>query len=141
VIQQSNKQPIASFTVTPAPAGSPSDFDASASQDPDGKIVGYSWSFGATGVTASHTWDASGTYRVELTVTDDHGATATVTKNVVIPQNSGTLTITPSVPADRAQIIRNGWAIGRTDLPTIGAPSNWRVDLFAAASVSEMQTI
>jgi PKD repeat protein len=141
VPQKSNSQPIASFTFTAAVAGMPSEFDASASSDPDGTIVQYSWSFGATGVTASHTWTASGTYPVELTVTDDRGATATMTASVVVPANRGTLTITPSVPADRAALIRDGYTIGQSYLPKIGAPSNWRVDVYAAGSVPEMQSI
>jgi PKD repeat protein len=141
-----NKRPIARFTFTPAPAGSASKFNARRSHDPDGRIVRYRWSFGATGRTASHTWSASGTYRVTLTVKDNRGAIAKATKTVVVPPppsppDHGTLTITPSVPADRAQLIREGWSIGQSYLPEIGAPTNWRVDLYAAASVPEMETI
>jgi PKD repeat protein len=64
-------------------------FDASASSDPDGSIVGYSWDFGdgsrATGVNVSHAYQSVGEYRVVLTVTDDQGATgsASATINVV----------------------------------------------------------
>jgi PKD repeat protein len=63
-------------------------FNASESYDPDGTIVSYLWNFGdgttATGVTASHSYPASGEYTVKLTVTDNDGATGstTVTKTV-----------------------------------------------------------
>src|SRR3712207_7552897 len=56
-------------------------FRSTASADPDGRVTGHAWDFGdgrtGTGVTASHTYAAAGTYTVRLTVTDDRGATAT----------------------------------------------------------------
>ncbi|WP_395245667.1 LamG-like jellyroll fold domain-containing protein [Agromyces sp. MMS24-K17] len=61
-------------------------FDATGSDDPDGTITGYAWNFGdgqtGSGATASHTYAAAGDYSVELTVTDDAGATATHTATV-----------------------------------------------------------
>ena len=142
VIPQSNQQPIASFTFSPAPVGSPSDFDASASHDPDGEIAAYSWSFGATGVAASHTWDASGTYQVALTVTDDHGATATVTKSVVIPAAAPppgvTLTMGSDMPDPPASAIRNGFEIATRYLPALGAPTDWHADVYAEATFDEI---
>ncbi len=59
--------------------GSPVLFNGSASNDPDGTIISYSWDFGdgntGTGVNPSHTYDAAGTYNVTLTVMDNAGAT------------------------------------------------------------------
>lgn len=81
-----NQAPIASFTT--ASAGLVLQADGSASSDPDGTIASYAWSFGdgstASGPTASHTYAAGGTYTVALTVTDDDGATATRTEQVVV---------------------------------------------------------
>jgi len=55
-------------------------FDATASNDVDGRIVEYAWEFGdgatATGDRATHVYETTGEYEVTLTVTDDEGATA-----------------------------------------------------------------
>ena len=81
-----NKAPTASFTATPS--GLTVAVDAAASTDQDGTIRSYAWTFGDgasdTGSTASHRYAAEGTYTVELTVTDDQGATATTTRSVTV---------------------------------------------------------
>ncbi len=60
----------------------------STSSDPDGSIAGYSWNFGdATTSTAqnpSHSYAAAGTYNVTLTVTDNQGATNSVSHSVTV---------------------------------------------------------
>lgn len=92
--------PVASFTedLHVAPVGTPINFDASASNDPDGTIVSYEWDFGdgttATGPTATHTYAAPGTYTVTLTVTDDDGLTDTATAIKTIDQ----IPVIPEVP-------------------------------------------
>lgn len=80
--------PVASFTANPL-SGPPSlsvDVDASASADPDGMIVAYDWDFGdlttGSGVTTTHVYAVTGTYRIKLTVTDDAGDTASTTIDV-----------------------------------------------------------
>jgi len=56
-------------------------FDGTASGDPDGDIVTWSWDFGdgntGSGATPGNTYAASGEYLVKLTVTDDSGETDT----------------------------------------------------------------
>ena len=69
-------------------------FDASASQDSDGLIVGYAWDFGdgttAQGAQASKVYAVAGSYAVTLTVTDDSGLADTA---------SGVVTVSvPNVP-------------------------------------------
>jgi len=82
-----NKRPVAHFdskadnlTVV---------FNASASNDPDGTIANYSWTFGdadanGTGKVTTYTYPANGTYRVVLTVTDNGGEKNSTSKNVTV---------------------------------------------------------
>ena len=62
--------------------------DGSGSADADGRVASHAWEFGdggtGTGATATHTYAAAGTYQVRLTVTDDRGATGTVTRAVTV---------------------------------------------------------
>ncbi len=54
-------------------------FDGSDSSDSDGEIVSWSWDFGdgntGSGETVEHIYDEAKTYTIELTVTDNAGAT------------------------------------------------------------------
>jgi PKD repeat protein len=60
--------------------------NGNASSDGDGSIVSYAWDFGdgatGTGVDATHSYAAGGTYVVTLTVTDDDGASDTTVIDV-----------------------------------------------------------
>ncbi len=74
--------------------GEPVSFDASASYDPDGRVVKYSYDFGdgtspVTGVVAaaSHAYTQAGNYVITLTVTDDDGATSSISKQISIADN------------------------------------------------------
>jgi len=95
-----NQPPVASFTFSPANPnpGDTVTFDASASYDPDGTIVSYSWNFGdgktASGVTVTHVYSAAGRYTVTLTVTDNQGATATARRTIQV----GPVTTLPGMP-------------------------------------------
>ena len=64
------------------------DFDASASGDSDGSIVGYAWDFGdgstAQGVNVQHSYSAAGTYSVTLRVTDDRDGVAEFSAEVTV---------------------------------------------------------
>ncbi|MCK4477127.1 PKD domain-containing protein, partial [Candidatus Bathyarchaeota archaeon] len=80
-----NRPPVAVFTESAETVytGDVIAFNASDSYDPDGIIANYFWDFGdstnATGVVVSHVYADDGTYTVTLIVTDDDGATDTVT--------------------------------------------------------------
>ncbi len=64
------------------------DFDGTESSDSDGSIASYLWDFGdsatSTDAETSHTFAASGTYSVSLTVTDDGDLSDTVTEVVEV---------------------------------------------------------
>jgi PKD repeat protein len=90
----SNLRPEASFTAIPTTGTSPLDvaFDASASVDPDGTIVGYVWDFGdgqsasAVAITTHEfvAQSASRVFTVILVVTDNLGATDTAVRNISV---------------------------------------------------------
>ncbi len=71
--------PVALFECTPISGLIPLEvsFDASASYDPDGRIVSYAWDCGdgtaGQGVNHKHTYTTKGEYTVVLTVVDNHG--------------------------------------------------------------------
>ena len=101
-----NTLPVAAFTLgaTTAAVGVPVNFDASASADPDGSVVTYSWNFGdnSTGIgrTTSHTYTSAGSYQVALVVTDNLNANSlAVTKSIIVTAPAamtGTLTSSAS---------------------------------------------
>jgi DNA-binding beta-propeller fold protein YncE len=78
--------PAAAFSDTPAPAGSPSAFNGSASSasSPEATVASYSWSFGdgtsaqSAGATPTHVYSSPGNYTVTLTVTDSAGCSTQV---------------------------------------------------------------
>ena len=79
-----NLVPTAAFTSTVD--GLSASFNGTGSNDPDGTIASHAWDFGdgttATGATTTHNYTAEGSYNVTLTVTDNNGATGTVTHPV-----------------------------------------------------------
>lgn len=84
-----NQAPQAALEVSPA--GLAVSADASGSQDPDGKIVSYKWSWGdntaeetTATAAAKHTYASAGIYTVRVTVTDDGGQTAQAEKSVTV---------------------------------------------------------
>ena len=88
-----NTPPKAAFT--DACTGLTCQLDAGSSTDADGTVTSWSWTFGDggsdQGATVAHTFANAGTYDVRLVVTDDRGATDTLTRSVTVsapPQGS-----------------------------------------------------
>jgi len=97
---------VAAFTVAPAPEGSATAFDGSASNAASGSLADYAWVFG-DGTTANtlapmttHTYASAGPFTATPTVTDTTGA--------------------PSPPASRAFSIPPGPAVVTGISPSIG---------------------
>ena len=84
-----NRPPVAVFnSPTTANEGDVLAFDASASSDPDGDALMYSWVFGdgavANGAMVNHAYVGNGTYVATLAVTDARGATATTSRAITV---------------------------------------------------------
>ena len=102
--------PTAAFSAVPSSGVAPLlvTFDASASADADGSIVGYAWNFGdgttGTGKQVTHTYGSapnfsSSDFTVVLTVRDNAGLEGTATRNI-------TVTAPPIVPPNVAPVAR-----------------------------------
>ncbi len=92
-----NRPPIARLEVTPASGKAPLSVVAKAtdSNDPDGKIVSYTFDFGDGAVvgpqsesTASHSYGA-GNWTAKVTVTDNGGLSSSATAQVAVSRQSG----------------------------------------------------
>lgn len=141
----SNTLPIAGFSFNPQTGNAPLtvSFDASTSSDNDGSITSYSWNFAdgsdpATGITVEHTYSAGGTgsYEVELTVTDNDNATASKKQELIVNEpprvtfkmtpNLGNAPLpvtfdgTESVDVD-GQITDYEWNFGDGSIPVSGS--------------------
>lgn len=119
--------------------------DASASSDPDGSVEAYDWTFEdgetASGVKLTHTFAEAGDYDVILTVTDDKGAQAALTRSVSVkgttdpdpdPEPEPTTGLKPlTVSADGRNLLKGG------------EPFIWHADtawqLFATTNQSELE--
>lgn len=111
--------PVASFTATPTSGESPLavSFNASASSDSDGNLVGYSWAFGdgttGSGVNVAHTYTTAGNYTATLTVTDNDGQTASASSAIAVSPGPVTLTLT-SVGSE------DGWVLESSETSNAG---------------------
>ncbi|MDH7511319.1 MAG: PKD domain-containing protein [Clostridiales bacterium] len=89
-VLQFNYPPNAEFSFSPTTGIFPLQvtFDASASTDPDGSIVLYSWEFGdgatGSGRVVTHTYQRWGTFSIKLTVRDDRNATASKIRTIEV---------------------------------------------------------
>ena len=130
-----NQPPVAAFTSSCS--GDACTF-TNTSSDPDGSVASNSWTFGdgqtSITVSPSHTYTASGTYTVTLTVTDNQGATNSVSHNVTVNRAptaafsssctnlSCSFTNTSSDPD--GSISANSWTFGDGQTSTAASPSH-----------------
>ena len=112
----SNQTPVASFTSSCT--GLACTFNAEASGDPDGSVSHYTWTFGdgstGSGPAPQHVFPEARTFGVTLTVTDDHGATAT-TWSQVRPSAQSTLYATDAF----SRRVFEGWGIADSGGPWV----------------------
>ncbi|MFC2081932.1 PKD domain-containing protein [Candidatus Bipolaricaulota bacterium] len=108
-----NQPPTIAFIFSPSNPGVGSwvQFDASASFDSDGTISSYAWTFGdgttATGASVWHRFTTAGTYSVQLTATDNGGASANTTQQVRVgPANQQPVA---AFTTDSTTIVPGAW--------------------------------
>jgi len=104
-VTRPNQPPTASFTYSCN--GLTCSF-TSTSNDPDGTIASYNWTFGdgtwAAAQNPSHSYAAAGSYTVTLKVTDNQGATGSTWQTVTVTQPNQP----PSVNAGSDQTVLLG---------------------------------
>jgi PKD repeat protein len=84
-------------------------FNGTGSNDSDGSITSYAWTFGdgtqATGITASHTYTTAGSYTAKLTVTDNRGATGFATVLITVNPDPTILNAPSNLAASAASSV------------------------------------
>ena len=121
-----NAPPVANFTSSVS--GLTANF-TDTSTDSNGTIASRSWNFGdgatSTATNPSRTYAAAGTYTVALTVTDNGGASNTVSRSVTVGSSGGTQTYTNTTDytiADNATINSPITVSGRTGTASATTP-------------------
>ncbi len=107
-VSGSNTPPTAAFSSSSS--NLTASFNAAASGDSDGTIASYAWNFGdgstGTGVAPTHVYTTGNTYSVTLTVTDNQGATGTVTNPVTVASQG---VIAPFATDSFGRTVASGW--------------------------------
>ncbi|NHX36747.1 MULTISPECIES: PKD domain-containing protein [Halolamina] len=113
-----NEPPVANITgPLSVPTGETLELTAAGSFDPDGRITEYVWHLrgrSTTGQNLTTEFHDDGNYTVNLTVTDDAGATTTVTRVVEVTNRP------PSATLSR---------INESDPVTVGQPIAWNTSV------------
>lgn len=135
-----NRPPVADATASPTYGALPLavSFDASASSDPDGNPLTYTWDFGdgaaaATGRQVSHTYTQAGPFTATLTVRDGRGGTDTWSVRI----DAGNTPPTPTITAPTAAtlfhvgetVTLTGTAVDAEEGPLPASALTWEVRL------------
>ncbi len=94
-------------------------FDASASHDPDGGPLRFTWDFGdgkmAEGMKAAHAFTTAGVWPVTLTVTDAQGAAATAVVNIAAGNQAPQVKFTAPLDGGFVEGKEIAWSVSATD--------------------------
>ncbi len=130
-VDQVTSYPVAAFNAVPSQGQPPLNvaFDASASYDPDGKIVEYAWNFGdgtyGSGVKVNHIYNKRGMLTAKLTVTDDEDQSSEMTMTIMVGQPPiAKITATPDSGSSPLTVLFDGTESFDPD----GAISSYRWD-------------
>jgi|SRR6266571_35572 len=108
-----NCPPVADFRINPSTAsmGTPVQFDAKTSHDPDNDQLSYNWTFGdgsrAEGLDPTHTYSSAGNFTVTLTVIDSgtNPGPLSDTKSLSISIQPTTIQKSPGLPVVRTEFL------------------------------------
>lgn len=105
-----NQSPVAvSNGPYSASLGNAINFSSNGSNDPDGSITSYQWTFGdgnsSTLANPSHTYASVGSYTVTLSVTDNEGATNASSTSATVNNNNSTETYLAPVDGSTIMIV------------------------------------
>jgi cytochrome c len=101
-------------------------FDASASRDPDGGPLKFTWEFGdgkkAVGVKATHAFTTAGVWPVTLTVTDADGAGAAAVVNIAAGNEAPRVNFTAPLDGGFVEGKEVAWRVSATDVEDGAVP-------------------
>jgi PKD repeat protein len=113
----SNQRPQANFT--PSCGDLTCSFSNDGTWDPDGSIASYAWDFGdgasSSATSPTHAYANPGTYQVTLTATDNDGAVATASKQVIVTRAPKPPIASFSVACTHLNCVVNGTASSDPD--------------------------
>ncbi|MDO6748561.1 alpha amylase C-terminal domain-containing protein [Gilvimarinus sp. 1_MG-2023] len=123
--EEGNQSPTAVIDNAPISVAIGQSFtlSGSASLDPDGSIVNYQWSNGATTPEASFTLNSAGQHTLQLTVTDNQGAQHSASVSVEAQSASG---YTANFTSLYLRGTHNQW---QTSAMALVADHTWQVDV------------
>lgn len=116
-----NNPPVANFTVSCT--NNVCTFDGRSSTDENTPALTYSWNFGqgsGSGAVATKTYTSAATFNATLTVRDEYGLTATLTKPVTITEPPGNVAPVPVINTPSCTLlVCNISGVGSAD-PNVG---------------------